>query len=135
MKITKLWEDRKRWCGLPITFTKYSFNEDRLFRRRGLLNETEDQINLYHIRDMRVNVNLWQRICRVGTVTVVSADKTDNVMLLENIRNPYEVRESLYDAVEKSCAKRKVRYTEVTNGTDEMCDHDGDGIADDLENA
>lgn len=132
MSNTKLWEDRKRWCGLPLTFTKYSFTDDRLFRRKGLLNVVEDQINLYQVRDMRVKVTLWQRICRVGTITVVSADKTDNVLLLENICQPYEVRDLLYDTVEEACKKRKVRYTEVIDAADPLCDHDGDGIPDDI---
>lgn len=132
MAITKKWEDTKRWCGLPWTFTKYSFTEDRLFRRTGLLNQTEDQVNLYHIRDMRVSVTLWQRICRVGTITVISADKSDNILKLENIRQPYEVRETLYQAVEAACKARGMRYTEFTSG-DIECDHDGDGIPDDLE--
>ena len=31
-----VWKDRKRICGLPITFTKYSMSEDRLFLETGL---------------------------------------------------------------------------------------------------
>lgn len=133
MNVKKLWEDRKRWCGMPITFTRYYFTDDRLFRRKGLLHETEDQVNLYHIRDMKVEVSLWQRLCRVGTVTIISADKTDNILKLENIRKPYEVREALYQAVEDACRAKGMRYTEFTNGAGDGCDHDGDGIADDLE--
>ena len=26
-----IWHDRKRYLGLPISFTKYSMSEDRLF--------------------------------------------------------------------------------------------------------
>ena len=35
--ISYLWQDRKRICGLPITFTKYSMSEDRLFIKKGFL--------------------------------------------------------------------------------------------------
>lgn len=31
-----LWSDRLRHLGLPISFTKYSITEDRLFRETGL---------------------------------------------------------------------------------------------------
>ena len=27
-----IWKDKKRILGLPITFTKYSFSENRLFQ-------------------------------------------------------------------------------------------------------
>ena len=36
-----IWTDRKRHFGLPISFTKYSLSEDRLFRETGFLNLNE----------------------------------------------------------------------------------------------
>ena len=35
-----IWQDRKRFLGMPITFTKYSMSEDRLFIKKGFLNLT-----------------------------------------------------------------------------------------------
>ena len=32
-----LWSDRKRYLGLPISFTKYTLDEDRLYIKKGFL--------------------------------------------------------------------------------------------------
>ena len=43
-----LWSARKRYAlGLPWTFTKYAFTEDRLFVTTGLLKTVEDEVRLY----------------------------------------------------------------------------------------
>ena len=36
-KITMKWSDRSRILGMPITFTKYSMSDDRIFCEKGLL--------------------------------------------------------------------------------------------------
>ena len=87
-KIVEIWHDRKRILGMPISFTRYALSEDRLFLRRGLLNVRHDEIVLYRVRDLRVSVSLWQRIFGVGSVTVVSTDKSIPELTLKNIRQP-----------------------------------------------
>ena len=92
-KIVEIWHDRKRILGMPISFTRYALSEDRLFLRRGFLNVRHDEIVLYRVRDLRVSVSLWQRIFGVGSVTVVSTDKSIPELTLKNIRQPNEVKE------------------------------------------
>ena len=92
-KIVEIWHDRKRILGMPISFTRYALSEDRLFLRRGFLNVKHDEIVLYRVRDLRVSVSLWQRIFGVGSVTVVSTDKSIPELTLKNIRQPNEVKE------------------------------------------
>lgn len=87
-KIVEIWHDRKRILGMPISFTRYALSEDRLFLRRGFLNVRHDEIVLYRVRDLRVSVSLWQRIFGVGSVTVVSTDKSIPELTLKNIRQP-----------------------------------------------
>ena len=90
-KIVEIWHDRKRILGMPISFTRYALSEDRLFLRRGFLNVRHDEIVLYRVRDLRVSVSLWQRIFGVGSVTVVSTDKSIPELTLKNIRQPNEI--------------------------------------------
>ncbi|MEG2770639.1 MAG: PH domain-containing protein, partial [Oscillospiraceae bacterium] len=84
-EIKYVWKDRKRYFGLPISFTKYSISDDRLFLETGLLNTATEEILLYRVRDISLNVSLWQRIFGVGTVTVKSADKTRPILELQNV--------------------------------------------------
>lgn len=106
------WKDTKRHFGLPISLTNYSLTEDRLFRKSGILTRKEDQVSLYHIRDMEVSVSLGQRIFGVGTVKVIGSDASTPELLLENIKKPYEVRDLLYETSEEDKKNRRLARTE-----------------------
>lgn len=121
-----LWEETKRHCGLPLSFTKYLLDEKRLFCRSGVLTRKEEQISLYHIRDYVVTVSLVQRIFGVGTVRVISSDRSTPQLLLENVKHPYEVRDTIYNAVEADAEKRGLRRTEYLGGYDVNDDDDDD---------
>ena len=73
VSIEYLWKDRKRYFGLPLSFTRYSLSEDRLFVSEGFLNLKDDEVLLYRVRDIDTRRSLWQRIFGMGTVTVVSS--------------------------------------------------------------
>lgn len=113
INIAYLWKDRKRWLGMPITFTRYALSEDRLFVSEGFLNIKDDEILLYRIRDIDTQRNLWQRIFGVGTVTVVSSDKTMPTLVLKNVKDPVFVKELLHKQVEEMKIKRRVRVGEI----------------------
>ncbi len=123
-KIVELWHDRKRILGLPLSFTRYALSEDRLFLKRGFMNVRQDEVVLYRVRDLRVSQSLWQRIFGVGTVTVVSTDKSIPELVLKNIRQPNEVKELIHEYVEKMKIERRMRVGEMS------MDIDGDDTVD-----
>ena len=125
LTIEQLWHDRKRYFGLPLSFTRYALSEDRLFTSVGFLNIKDDEILLYRVRDIDTNRNLWQRLFGVGTVTVMSSDKTMPTLVLKNIKDPIFVKELIHKQVEETKIKRRVRFGEI------MTDADGDGDPDD----
>ena len=118
-KIVEIWHDRKRILGMPISFTRYALSEDRLFLRRGFLNVKHDEIVLYRVRDLRVSVSLWQHIFDVGSVTVVSTDKSIPELTLKNIRQPNEVKELIHEHVEKMKIERRMRIGEMSMDMDD----------------
>ena len=122
--IEYLWKDRKRYFGMPISFTRYSLSEDRLFLSVGFLSIRDDEILLYRIRDIATKRTLWQRIFGVGTVTVVSSDKTMPTLVLKNVKDPVMVKELLHKQVEEMKIKRRVRLVEVMTG--DLGDDDSD---------
>ena len=64
-----LWKARKRlWCGLPWTFTVYSFDEERLYVERGFFNQRQDEVRLYRVMDIAMTRSLVQRIFGMGTI-------------------------------------------------------------------
>jgi uncharacterized membrane protein YdbT with pleckstrin-like domain len=125
LSIESLWKDRKRYFGLPLSFTRYALSEDRLFLSVGFLNIKDDEILLYRVRDIDTERSLWQRLFGVGTVTVASSDKTMPNLVLKNVKDPVFVKELIHQQVEEAKIKRRVRFGEI------MTDADGDGDLDD----
>ena len=128
-----IWKDRKRYLGMPLSFTRYAMSEDRLFLSVGFLSIKDDEILLYRIRDITTSRSIWQRMFGVGTVTVMSSDKTMPTLQMKNIKNPVAVKELLHRQVEEMKIRRRVRLGEIMTtgqGTDDDDDPD-DGLDDD----
>ena len=121
-----LWSDRRRRLGLPLSFTRYQMSEDRLFLSEGFLNIRDDDILLYRVRDIDTRRNLWQRLFGVGTVTVLSSDKTMPTLVLKNVKDPLFVKELIHKQVEEMKLKRRVRFGEIATVGDNDDDDDLD---------
>ena len=126
-EMSYLWHDRKRYLGMPLSFTRYALSEDRLFMSVGFLSIKDSEVLLYRVRDIDTGRTLWQRMFGVGTVTVMSSDKSTPNLVLKNIKNPMAVKELLHKQVEEMKIRRRVRFGEVmTTGMedDEFDDDD-----------
>ena len=113
-----LWMDRKRWCGLPWSFTRYSIiRKDgeyaKLVNINGFLSSHSDEVNLYRIIDFQVNQSMIDKMFNVGTVTVHCKDASCSVMTLRKVKNPYKVRELLNKLVVEDRKRVGIRQTEM----------------------
>ena len=130
--IKYIWKDRKRILGMPITFTRYRLGEDRLFCEKGFLNIKQDEVLLYRVRDLQLTLKLTQRIFGVGTICVVSSDKSVPHLDLVNVKNPREVKEMIHRSVEEAKDKRRMRTMEIMGGEEGEVDiGDDDALLDD----
>ena len=111
-----LWHDRKRYFGLPISFTKYSMSEDRLFVETGLLNLTQNEVRLYRILDLQLKRSIGQRIFGVGSIIVSSSDKSLGTFEIKNIKNSANVKEMLSVQVEQQREAKRVVGREYMGG-------------------
>lgn len=107
-----LWEDKKRHFGLPLSFTSYKLTNERIFRKSGFLVTHIEQTMYYRVQDIQVTRTLGQWFFGVGTVSVISTDKSLPDMKLENIRNPVEVKEIIHRNVEDVRAKMGIKPNE-----------------------
>ena len=123
--IQYIWKDRKRYFGLPLSFTRYALSKDRLFLSVGFLNIKDDEILLYRVRDINTSRSLWQRLFGVGTVVVMSSDKSMPTLVLKSIKDPVAIKELIHEQVEEMKIRRRVRVGEIMT-----TDMDGDGEPD-----
>lgn len=117
-----IWTDRKRFMGMPLSFTRYAMSEDRLFLSVGLLTIRDEEILLYRVRDITTRRTLWQQLFGVGSITVVSSDQTLPTLVLKNVKNPMHVKELLHQQVEYMKKQRRVRVGEIMD--DDIIDDD-----------
>ncbi len=128
--IEYLWKDRKRYFGLPMSFTRYRLSEDRLFCEKGFLSIKSDEVLLYRVRDLQLNMKLGQRIFHTGTVCVISSDKSVPHLDLVNVHDPRAVKELIHQKVEAAKDKRRMRTMEVMGEDGEEELHEA-GLEDD----
>lgn len=121
-----LWKDRRRRMGMPLSFTRYALSEDRLFLSVGLLNVKDDEVLLYRVRDISTKRSLWQRLFGMGTITVISSDKSHSMLVLKNVKNPLMVKELLHKQVEIMKLQRRVRVGEIMGSDLQDDDFDRD---------
>ena len=125
IKLQYLWKDRRRRLGLPLSVTRYSMTEDRFFLETGLFNIRTEEVLLYRVRDISLERRLGQRIFGVGSIKLVSSDKTCPEIVIKNIKSPREVKELIHRQVEEMKTKRRMRFGEIS-GDFSIGDDDSD---------
>ena len=108
-----LWSDRKRVLGMPLSFTRFFTDGERLYVKKGLLKTEMDEILLYRILDIKTTRTLGQKLCGVGTLRLYSADQTDRVLELKNIKNPEKLHRYLSDLIEKTRREKGIAGREI----------------------
>ncbi len=119
-----LWKDRKRILlfGLPWTFTKYSFNEERFFMETGLFKTVENEVRLYRIMDLKLSRSFFQKLFDLGTITVASSDRSLHNFEIKNIKDSKNVKEKLSELVEAQRNAKRVMSREIMSDQDDDID-------------
>ena len=127
-----IWKDRKRYFGLPLSFTRYSIRGVRFYVSKGLIRIEENELLLYRIMDIKFNRTIADRIFRVGTITLYTVDKTDSVLKIIRIKKPAQVRDLISKMAEDERTKVRVRGKEIfgvgDDNNNDSDDNHGGGI-------
>ncbi len=111
---------RTKWFGLPLCFTTYTIDEEKINIRKGLFNITEDDAYLYKVQDVKLTLSMIERIFGLGTVLCYTGDTTDPVLKLVHIRHSREVKEYILGASEEArIKKRTVTMLDIDSNIEE----------------
>lgn len=107
-------QEQKLWRGRPyLTIgTVYEVTSQRIRVIKGVFGNTIDEVELVRVRDTRVKQHLGERVLDVGDITIISTDPSNPELVLNNIKNPMEVRELIRNAINKEKDRRGLRYRE-----------------------
>jgi len=80
---------------LRIISRRYRLTSQRLFIERGILSQTIDQTELIRVDDVRLEKTLIDRVFGLGTVSLLSTDVSDRLVVIEGIDNAEKVAEAV----------------------------------------
>lgn len=116
--VQELWHDRKRWCGMPLSFTRYSIIKKpgkwcKLIIDRGFFTSHIEEVNVFRIDDTSIFESFTNKFWGTGTLKVYCKDASDDEMNLVRIKNPSKVRNIINELIEDDRKSRDVQYGEM----------------------
>lgn len=111
--------------GIPLIFvaitalgyrmTHFELCGDRLFMRRGILSRTEEEIELFRIKDVKADFSIVQQLFGVGNIQIISSDATGagsgrrTTFRANNVPDARQLREELRQRVDDARRIKGVR--------------------------
>ncbi|MCW2366544.1 MULTISPECIES: PH domain-containing protein [unclassified Sphingobium] len=105
--------------ALRYRMTWYELSGERLFIRQGILARTEEEIELYRIKDVRADFSIIQQLFDVGNLQIISSDLTGEgvdrrtVLRISNLENARHIRTELRNRVERARRIKGVREIDM----------------------
>jgi len=107
------------FVGIPLVFlvwlnnkfTKYRITDQRIILEHGIVFRKVDEIELYRVKDVRVDFSVLNQMANIGTITITSSDTStqDEPLVMSNLRDAKKHRETLRNLVEAIRQRRGVR--------------------------
>jgi uncharacterized membrane protein YdbT with pleckstrin-like domain len=103
------------WKWFENLAARFDVCPDRLIVRRGIFVKSLDEIELYRVKDIRLDFSLINQMAGIGTITVTSSDETTRgaPLHLRHVEQAAARRETLRELVDKARQKRRVREIDV----------------------
>jgi uncharacterized membrane protein YdbT with pleckstrin-like domain len=96
----------------------YELTEERLIVRRGIIMKSIDEIELYRVKDVRIDFSIVNQLAGLGHITITSSDETTRTsgeLVLRDIERARERREQLRRLVDTARQKRRVREIDMVH--------------------
>ena len=103
------------WRWFENMAAKYEVTEERLIIRRGIVSKSIDEIELYRIKDIKIDFSLINQVAGIGRLTIASSDETTRGgdLVISGIERAQERRETLRRLVDAARQKRNVREIDM----------------------
>lgn len=107
------------WLAVPLLIAlyrclltmshRYTVSDQRLRESTGILFRQTEELELYRVKDITVQLPLLYRILGRGRVILQTSDRSTPVVVLNAIEDPYAVADMLRHCVEQCRAAKGVR--------------------------
>ena len=105
------------WKWLQNMAAKYEITSERLIVRRGIIFKSIDEIELYRVKDVRMDFSLLNQMAGIGTVCLSSSDETTRVgdLIMRHVPDAQARREELRRLVDTARRQRGVREIDMVH--------------------
>ena len=102
-----------KWLG--NISTTYEITPERLIIQRGIFNKSIDEIELYRVKDVRMNFSLLNQMAGIGTIHLTTSDETTRGtgLALRYIPDAKRRRETIRALVDAARKRRGVREMDM----------------------
>ncbi|MBT6398369.1 MAG: PH domain-containing protein [Verrucomicrobia bacterium] len=111
------------WLCLGTKLMVFEFTSERLRIYEGILNQKINEVELYRVKDTRLEKPFWLRIFGLSNIVLQTSDRSLPEVNIRAVRNGIEIREKLRKQVETLRDKKRVREVDF-----ESSDSDADGF-------
>ncbi len=97
--------------------TTYEVTEDRLILHKGIFVKSIDEIELYRVKDVRIDFSLVNQWADIGVITITSSDETtkDGPLVIRDVAQARARREKLRELVNTARKARGVREIDMVH--------------------
>ena len=119
MQEITLWEGQpdslmdKAKTAAKVNTTYYTITNQRVIVKSGLIGKKQEEIELYKIQDYKVSQSISERLLNIGDLTIISSDSSAPTIVLNNIKNPNDVKEMLRKAILDRKKEMNVTYRDI----------------------
>ncbi|MEO6153423.1 MAG: PH domain-containing protein [Croceibacterium sp.] len=102
---------------LETMSAKYELTPQRLLIRRGIFMKSIDEIELYRIKDVRMDFSLLNQMAGIGTLCLTSSDETTRAaeLVIRQVPDAQRRREELRRLVDSARRQRGVREIDMVH--------------------
>ena len=94
------------WAWLKVKCRVYTLTNERLLIESGVLNKSQDTLELYRVRDLQVFEPFWLRLFGLQNIHLLATDLTTENLMLDYIPSSLNLRDKFRECVEE-CRRRK----------------------------
>lgn len=101
------------WRYLVTRNRSYKLTEQRLIITSGVLSRTNEQVELFRVKDITFEEPFFLRLFSLGRLLILSTDRTDPVAILNAVAGGDQLVETFRSAVTQLRLKGGVRVLET----------------------
>jgi len=101
------------WKYLVVKNTKYELTSQRLKTQTGVLTKTNDEVELYRVKDTQFDQPFFLRLFGLGNVLLFSTDVSSPLVKIVAVPNASALREQIRTLVEERRDFKRVRNVEM----------------------